>query len=220
VAIEVAPAAVVVEVAAPSPLASATPGGRADRAVVDLPRPDPDWVARIARLAGIPAPAVRAYARAQLASQESCGIGWTTLAGIGWVESQHGTLGGRILGADGRPSSAIIGPALDGRGDVAAISAAPAGTSLHGDPAWEHAVGPMQFLPSTWERWGADGDGDGTVDPQDLDDAALAAAHYLCAGDGDLGGSGWAVGVRSYNHSDDYVRQVYAAAQAYAERTD
>ena len=77
----------------------------------------------------------------------------------------------------------------------------------------------MQFLRSTWARWAADGDGDGTADVDDLDDAALAAARYLCAFRTDLGtGAGWVAAVRSYNHSDAYVRSVWDAATAYADR--
>jgi membrane-bound lytic murein transglycosylase B len=77
----------------------------------------------------------------------------------------------------------------------------------------------MQFLPSTWETWGSDGDGDGVADPQDLDDAAYSTARYLCASGQDLTtAAGWTAAIRSYNHSDDYVRAVYAAASAYADR--
>ena len=78
----------------------------------------------------------------------------------------------------------------------------------------------MQFLPETWAAWAADGDGDGTADPGDLDDAAAAAARYLCAGGRDLAtGAGWSSGVLSYNRSTAYVADVRAAATAYAERT-
>ena len=51
-------------------------------------------------------------------------------------------------------------------------------------PDLDRAVGPMQFLPASWARYGADGNGDGVRDPHQLDDAALAAAAYLCAGPG------------------------------------
>lgn len=184
---------------------------------------DPHWVAQVARAAGIPVAAVRAYADAQVrarTAQPGCHLSWNTLAGIGWVESQHGTIGGRTLRADGRSSSPIIGPALDGSAGVAAIHATPGSSTWHDDALWEHAVGPLQFLPSTWSRWGADGDGDGTADPRDLDDAALAAARYLCADGHDLGtDAGWSAAVHSYNHDDGYVARVASAANTYAART-
>ncbi|WP_246355200.1 lytic murein transglycosylase [Nocardioides ungokensis] len=145
---------------------------------------------------------------------------WTTLAAIGYVESRHGTIGGRTLLDDGQSSTPILGPALDGTGDFAAIRSTPTSRNLHGDPVWEHAVGPMQFLPSTWDQYAADGDGDGRADPLDLDDAAAATAGYLCAGGRDLStGAGWAAAVFSYNHAQVYVDEVYAAATSYADRS-
>jgi membrane-bound lytic murein transglycosylase B len=175
----------------------------------------PAWVSRTARAAGIPVPAVRAYGVATLreqAADAACHLGWTTLAGIGWVESQHGTLGGLAVGRDGRSSGRIDGPVLDGSGDVAAVP--------DDGGSWQRATGPLQFIPSTWARWASDGDGDGVADPQDVDDAAYAAARYLCASGGDLAtAAGWTAAVLSYNHSEEYVRSVHAAAQAYADRT-
>jgi membrane-bound lytic murein transglycosylase B len=141
------------------------------------------------------------------------------LAGIGWVESQHGTIGDRVLGADGRSSRPILGPALDG-GAYAAVPAARDSARWHGDPEWDHAVGPMQFIPSTWRTWQADGDGDGIADPNDLDDAALASARYLCQSGDLMAGDTWSRSVFSYNHSTDYVLDVYTAADTYADRTD
>lgn len=182
---------------------------------------DAAWLARIAVRAGIPAPALRAYANAQLRlakEKPDCHLGWNTLAGIGWVESHHGTIGDRTLADDGTSSSLILGPALDG-GEFAAIRSTPQSREWHGDATWEHAVGPLQFLASTWSRWGADGDGDGTADPRDLDDAALAAGRYLCADAHDLASdSGWTRAVHSYNHDMTYVGNVASAANTYAAR--
>ncbi|WP_253943843.1 lytic transglycosylase domain-containing protein [Nocardioides marmotae] len=214
--------------AAPAPAGAAgaaggsgrSASGVAGRSPGDVPVVDPGWAATTAERAGIPLPAITAYGRATLMAPAGCSIGWTTLAGIGWVESQHGTIDGRTLGADGRSSEPILGPALDGRGKVAAIRATPSSTRWHGNPTWDHAVGPMQFIPSTWERWAADGDGDGTADPNDVDDAALAAVGYLCADRHDLTtGAGWSAAVFSYNHAQEYVVAVHAAATSYAERT-
>jgi membrane-bound lytic murein transglycosylase B len=209
---------------APGPVAPSDPvrapaAGGGPTGGTRAPRIDAGWLARTARAAGLPPAALRAYARAELDAPVGCALGWPTLAGIGWVESQHGTLEGRTLHADGTSSTPILGPALDGRGDVAAIPATDSGSTLHGDATWEHAVGPLQFLPSSWATWARDGDGDGLRDPQDLDDAAAAAAAYLCADGRSLTGSGWSAGVLSYNHDAGYVGQVFAAAQAYAERT-
>ena len=102
---------------------------------------------------------------------------------------------------------------------MAAIPATPESSAWHGDPEWDHAVGPMQFIPDTWSRWAADGDDDGLADPHDLDDAALAAARYLCAGGHDLTtGEGWTAAVLSYNHAGSYVDAVRDAATEYAAR--
>ena len=182
---------------------------------VGRPNIDQGWVRRTAEATGIPEPAVHAYGSAVLALPDGCDLGWTTLAGIGWVESQHGTIDGRTLGADGVPSETILGPALDGE-KFAAIPATPKSTALHGNPVWDHALGPLQFIPSTWERWAEDGDGDGVANPHDIDDAAAAAAAYLCHGEYDLNTSkGWNAAVFSYNHENAYVVSVYQAADRY-----
>lgn len=186
----------------------------------DAPRAAPQWVESTAAATGIPARALSAYADATLAvtaQDPACGLGWTTLAAIGDVESGHGTHGGTTLGADGRPLQPVLGPALDGRAGTAAIAATASSTTWTGDPVWDHAVGPLQFLTSTWQRWGVDGDGDGVADPNDLDDAALAAGHYLCAAGVDLASAdGWWAAVRAYNHDDTYVQHVLTRANAYA----
>ena len=182
------------------------------------PHASPVWVADVSAATGIPTTALQAYADVSIvlaADTPSCKVGWTTLGAIGAIESDHGTHGGSALQPDGRAEPPILGPALDG--DVfAAIPSTADSVVLHGDPTWDHAVGPMQFIPSTWQRWGADGDGDGHSDPQDIDDAALAAGRYLCAGGGDLTrADGWNTAVLSYNHSQEYVDQVLALADAY-----
>ncbi len=178
------------------------------------------WVTSVSSATGIPARAVQAYGDATLAlsvEDPGCRLGWPTLAAIGWIESGHGTHGHATLGADGVPSVPIVGPALDGRSGRAAIHSTARSVAWHGDPVWDHAVGPMQFIPSTWARWGADGDGDGVANPQDIDDAALAAGRYLCAGGRDLSTwDGWHAAVLSYNHSEAYAQGVFTRAAAYA----
>ena len=177
------------------------------------------WATRMAQLTGVPVRALEAYANAHTvmaAFRPGCRLTWVTLAGIAEVESQHGTMGGRTLLPDGRPSSPIVGIPLNGANGTRAVAATDGGL-LDGDKVWEHAVGPFQFIPSTWALWRADGNNDGISDPQNIDDAALAAAQYLCADNRNLAsGDGWLRAILSYNSSLDYARSVYGFAQAYA----
>ena len=177
------------------------------------------WANTVGPRVGIPPRALAAYAAAERAVHDSspgCRLSWVTLAGIGAVESGHGTHGAATIRDDGGVRPQVIGPALDGSADLGAVSDTDDG-SLDGDTAWDRAVGPMQFLPQTWADWGSDADEDGSVNPHSLDDASLAAARYLCASGQDTAtGEGWADAVFSYNHSTGYVRQVYAHAQMYA----
>jgi membrane-bound lytic murein transglycosylase B len=85
-----------------------------------------------------------------------------------------------------------------------------------GDAVWDRAVGPMQFIPETWERWGADVDGNGSADPNQIDDAALAAARYLCAAGEMTSVDGWRRAIFSYNNLESYVNDVAATANVYA----
>ena len=167
--------------AQPSAAATATATGR--RSLQPTRGVDQAWLARTAAATGIPARALLAYAAANLqlrAEQPACALGWNTLAAIGLAESGHGTHGGSSIDADGVARPAILGIRLDGSQGTAAIRDTDNGV-LDGDPVWDRAVGPMQFIPSTWAMDGADGNGDGIKDPQNIDDASLAAARYLCA---------------------------------------
>ena len=179
------------------------------------------WASRLSWVTGIPVRALEAYAYAHAvmaARRPTCQLSWTTLAGIAAVESQHGTMGGRTLLADGRPSTPIIGIPLNGANGTRAIAATDGGR-LTGDKIWERAVGPFQFIPSAWAIWRTDAHGDGITDPQNIDNAALAAAKYLCADNRNLAsGEDWVRAILSYNNSLDYARTVYYYAQAYARR--
>ena len=167
---------------------------------------------------GIPQVALNAYrvAAARMASvAPGCGIDWALLAGIGRIESDHGQFGGAVLHADGVSTPKIIGPALDGvHWDY--IPAPANGVTLDGDAVYAHALGPMQFIPSTWDIYGTDATGDGNADIFNINDAALSAARYLCAAGGDLRTrDGQIRAVLAYNHSNQYLAQVLALADAY-----
>lgn len=180
----------------------------------------PDWIAQTAAASGIDETAVAAYGSATLKlakEQPGCKLGWTTLAGIGGIESGHGTYKGSRLLPDGTASPPIIGPALNGKTGFAAIASDAESVRWHGDEQWDHAIGPMQFIPSTWDKWQSDGDGDGVLDPHNIFDAAYAGGRYLCASGADLTtGEGWTRAIFSYNRSDQYVRDVLARANSYA----
>ncbi|QRP44021.1 lytic transglycosylase domain-containing protein [Amycolatopsis sp. FDAARGOS 1241] len=179
-----------------------------------------DWARKVAAVTGIPARALHAYGNAELAMRSAdpgCKVSWATLAGIGRIESNHGQYGGAVLEADGRPSKPIIGVPLDGSTGVRAIGDTDGGR-FDGDPVTDRAVGPMQFIPGTWRKWAADGNGDGLGDPQQIDDAALAAGRYLCAGGRDMAtASGWWSGILSYNNSTEYAQKVFGLADGYAK---
>ena len=184
-------------------------------------RPDREWVASLAASTGIPERPLRAYTGAAIVAAEEtpgCGLGWNTLAGIGLVESEHGTIHGSHIGDDGVARPGIIGIPLTGESSLA-IRDSDDG-QLDVDSEWDRAVGPMQFIPTTWDEWGADGDGDGTRDPQNIDDSALAAARYLCFAGGDLTQSdNWITAIHAYNPSIEYNNRVADAAQYYADAT-
>jgi membrane-bound lytic murein transglycosylase B len=107
--------------------------------------------------------------------------------------------GGGSLIAEGKVSRPLVGPILNGAG-FAAIADTDAG-ALDGDARWDSAVGPMQFIPATWQLVGRDGNGDGTADPFNIDDAALSTATYLCAHGRDLTtAEGWTNAIYAYTN--------------------
>jgi transglycosylase-like protein with SLT domain len=79
-------------------------------------------------------------------------------------------------------------------------------------PSSAGAIGWMQFMPSTWLRWGTDADGDGVADPWGATDAIYSAARYLAAAGGQ---TDIERGVFAYNHADWYVNEVLDLAKVY-----
>lgn len=195
--------------------AAAGPG--ASLPVAQVPRPtEADAV--------IPALALRAYRVAEgwaAGFDPTCKLPWSVLAGIGRIESDHG----RHFGALARFSPAgdvtptILGPVLDGTGGTVAIRDTDGGR-WDGDSVWDRAVGPMQFIPSTWQALGRDGNGDGLANPNNLFDAAVSAAGYLCLNSNGpmTDDTNLRNAIYAYNHSWEYVSAVITWANFYQQR--
>jgi cell wall-associated NlpC family hydrolase len=128
-------------------------------------------------LGGMSPVAANAYLNAEQWAQANlpaCDLDASFLAGIGQVESGHGTAGGIHLLGDGTTSA----PIRDEKG----------------------GQGPMHFLPSEWERFGTDGNGDGRDDADNMFDASAAAARKLCALASELPGLGGSLASSADRH--------------------
>ncbi|GIJ75810.1 lytic transglycosylase domain-containing protein [Micromonospora phaseoli] len=178
------------------------------------------WAREVGTKIGIDPVAMQAYGYAELVLAEtnaSCTLSWTTLAAIGLVESRHGQANNARLGADGRAVPEIIGLPLDGQGGRMRIADTDRG-EMDGDTTYDRAVGPMQFIPTTWQEIGADADNDGRKDPHNIHDAALAAGMYLCKGGRNLTIPGdWWNAILSYNDVRRYAQEVFDAANRYGQ---
>jgi murein DD-endopeptidase MepM/ murein hydrolase activator NlpD len=97
---------------------------------------------------------------------------------------------------------------------LAAINKVESNFGRNMGPSSAGAVGWMQFMPSTWDRWGVDANGDGIADPWNPQDAVFAAARYLAAAGGrdDI-----ARAVLAYNHAQWYVDEVLQLAQTFGD---
>jgi cell wall-associated NlpC family hydrolase len=101
------------------------------------------------------------------------------------------------------------GPAI-----LAGINAIETGFGQNLGPSSAGAIGWMQFMPSSWETYGVDANGDGVKDPNNPEDAIFAAAGYLSVAGmpADTYGA-----IFAYNHADWYVEDVLANAGCYAQ---
>lgn len=205
---------------APAPASPPVPADAPGTGIATLV--DHAWAVETARATGIPERAVVAYAGAAItkaASMPACGLSWTTLAAIGDVESSNGQHGGSSIGPDGTASPPIYGVALNGKG-VALIPDSDGG-AIDGDAAADRAVGPMQLIPQAWRNWHTDGNGDGVENPQNIDDAVMATANYLCRASTALDTEkGWRAAISAYNSADSYLTKVARVAIGYNADVD
>jgi hypothetical protein len=164
----------------------------------------------------IPATALAAYRHAadiMGREQPGCHIDWALIASIGRIESNHAR--GGYVDAKGNTLEPILGPVLDGSGPFAAIPDTDQGR-LDGDKTWDRAVGPAQFVPSTWWGYASDGNRDGEANPNNVFDSMLATARYLCSGGLHLADPDQLrTAIYRYNNSDTYVNEVILWAEAY-----
>ena len=197
---------------AAAPVEATPPTGQGVAGLVD-----PTWLAETAETTGIPERALAAYAGVAIsktAQMPTCGLGWNTLAAIGYAESRHGTHDGSAVGADGTVTPPIFGIALEG-GATAHIADSDQG-AIDGDVEFDRAVGPMQLIPEAWRNWHVDANGDGVEDPQNIDDAVAASANYLCRASGDMAHeAGWLAGIAAYNSDPDYAVIIAEAGSRY-----
>lgn len=181
-----------------------------------LSAPPPAMIVNAPGALGIPSIALAAYRNAEqkmAVAAPACGVSWNLLAGIGRIESGHA--GGGAVDARGTAVVPIYGPALDGTlpGNEVIVASSGAGSRV----TYARAMGPMQFLPGTWARYASDGKGDGVADPQNLFDATLAAARYLCSGGLNLRDPSQVMtAILRYNNSLPYAQNVLGWASAYA----
>ncbi|MDG4859305.1 NlpC/P60 family protein [Streptomyces sp. T-3] len=174
---------------------------------------DSDDLAGGGTSADIPPRMLAAYTKAvQLIGRHvpKCrGMSWPILAGIAKVESNHAT--GRSISKDGDIRPKIYGVLLNGSGAGGNTTSFPDtdGGKWDGTAQGERAVGPFQFLPSTWAGTGKDASGDKQADPHNAYDAALGAAIYLCGRGRDLTRTNQLrSAIFQYNRSDAYVDNV------------
>ena len=204
-----------VDLTGPSVVAMAKPPAAMHVAAATTSAPPPAVVVSAPGALRIPAIALSAYRNAEAMMARAypgCGVSWNLLAGIGRIESGHANNG--ATDARGTAVRPIYGPALDGTLPGNEIIVA---SSQLGRVNYARAMGPMQFLPGTWSRYASDGDGDGKADPQNVYDASLAAARYLCSGGLNLRDqSQVTTAILRYNNSVAYARNVLGWAASYA----
>lgn len=179
-----------------------------------------EWAKPLAKTLELEPIVLASYAFAQqwlAVHRPQCHLKWTTLAAIGRVESKNGFFrGSRVLpNGDVRPH--IRGPLLDGSSGTMVIRDTDQG-KYDGNAEYDRALGPLQIIPETMERFGLSPMGNNPPDPDNFPDAALTSGNYMCVQGGDLSTvSGWTKAIFAYNNSQRYFHTVVEKANGYGQ---
>ncbi|MCX6399205.1 MAG: hypothetical protein NTX33_04640 [Propionibacteriales bacterium] len=224
-------------VAGPAGPATSAPAAETRIPAVVAPAPapavvEPVAVVRRAPLAGrypgalldAPDGTLGAYQRAAaiINATADCHLDWMTLAAIARIESNHGRgpTGSHDLNDDGVVTPAFVGKPLNGRAGRGEVDDTDAG-KVDGNKRWDAPVGPFGLLPATWATVAVDADGDDVRDPQDVDDASLAAAVVLCAGGKDMADAkALRKALTAYHRTRGFAATVVQLTALYAEEMD
>ena len=165
----------------------------------------------------IPEAALRAYAYAAwaVAKQKNCNLGWPTLAALGESLSNHGRANDSQLGDDGTTTVPLRGLNLFDPAHPQEVADTDAGL-FDGDPTKDIPIGPLQIMPSRWEQFNAAVEPDAKPNPDNINDASLTLAGFLCSVGDPSTPDGWANGVQQINANPEFVKHVHAIAKKYS----
>ena len=176
-----------------------------------------DWSHKRSGPYDIPETALRAYAYAAwaVAKQKNCNLGWPTLAALGESLSNHGRANDSQLGDDGTTTVPLRGLNLFDPAHPQEVADTDAGF-FDGDPTKDIPIGPLQIMPSRWEQFNAAVEPDAKPNPDNINDASLTLAGFLCSVGDPSTPDGWANGVQQINANPEFVKQVHAIAKKYS----
>lgn len=200
---------------APAAVSVPDPSAGVRRAPVGPPGDYPESIAKAPRAA------LSGYQRAELVinAAADCALDWEVLAAVARVESDHGrglvSTAKHRVNANGRVLPALVATPLDGKHGRGLLRDTDDG-KLDRDRIWDAPVGALGLVPSTWSSVAVDSDSDGRREPQDVDDAALGAAVFLCS---KLAAADLREALASYHRAPRFVSTVLALAARYEKQS-
>lgn len=205
---------------------AAAPVGSAAVPVVQVPQTNPEAEAVMDRhgvptlsAGDVPPAALAAYQNTEVVmsvSRPDCWLGWSLLAGMGQVGTDHGRDDAHQIDEAGVVSPRLFGPRLMAPGGEGTPAADTDRGRYDGDKRGDRAMGPLLITPSAWASFTVDGDEDGVRNPQDVDDAGLAVGVALCSSGEDLSTTqGQRAALVGFYGSAEFADMVIDAARAY-----